>query len=442
MEPKTNINDILKDHLEYKFRGILYSQDELPTNPNNGDMYVILSYTKDDNGNFINRHEDSYVATVNNDEVTWTHINHEDFVLDNEGEPKESVPAIADVMVGDDGRMIQNDLDTLSSIKESENSGEELAEDMTKDEEDILDHIPTTENISKELKEVYDMSEQEILQMMMVIERLRNNETFSVYNNLPEKMQNLVKAGMASNGITPTMENRNITARALLEDILHDVKNDEEFIELSKALKEITQIPSLIDFHSENYKEVMEEKLVEVAEQCKEEKPEISKSLLAISDAWKDTYTFTRIYKNLDDKESYRNSVTKDIDHWYPKRVRDFTFKAEKSKYIINDMNIMLRALNKYFGNKYPEYIYKAFICQFYYTTMDLDFNKPDEIAYVYYTIKNVISLEFVNKEKMLDFNQELVANLTRLLDYIVELDKAYQERIKNRKGKNKHARK
>ncbi len=342
---------------------------------------------------------------------------------------------VSDVMVNEETGLITNEPGTLSSVKIAEDSGDIVKNIMKQGTKEITE-LPSEDKITKELKDVYDMDDKDILLMIQLLQRIQKGEKFSIYNSLPDKIKNLVGIAMASNNIPGTMENRNIVARALIDDILNDIKNDESFIEFNQALQEIAEIPSIIDFHSENYREIMEKNIVEIAEKCKETKPEISQSLFAISDAWKDTYTFVRQHAFLDNSESARNSVTKNIDEKYKNMTRDFNFKAEKSKYVINDVTIMTRALNKFFEDEYSESIYKAFVCLFITNCNSLDFNKPDEIAFIYYTIKNVIALEFVNKDKMLEFNEELVANIKKLLDRIVELDKIYQERLKNNPNK------
>lgn len=421
-----------------RIKGVVMYIDDLPKESDNGDVYVVRTETYDDTNKTTTVHEDQYVAVNSDEGLKWNILRNNIYSIPDEDVINDELTEKYKDRDDYDGQdLISETAETVinSNGDEEINIVEDIMEKGTQD----FNYTPTIDSLSEELRDVYNMPEEEIFQMMMIIQRLNKGENFSVYNALPDKMKNLVMAGMASNNIPPTMENRNITARALLTDILNDVKTDEDFADFNEALKEITQIPALIDFQSENCKELMEEKLVEFANNCREEKPEVADSLIKISDAWKDTYTFNRLYKRFNEKESYRNSVTKDIDKWYPKRVRDFNFKAEKSHYKINDIHIMLRALKKFFGNKYPERIYKGFICQFYYTTMDLDFNKPEDAAYVYYTIKNVISLEFVNKEKILDFNQELVTNLEKMFDYIVELDKLYQDRLtKTKKGRKK----
>lgn len=346
------------------------------------------------------------------------------------------IAEVSDVMINEktDG-IITNDPGSLSSVKIDENGSDVVKTIMEQGTKEITE-LPSEDKLSKELKDVYDMDDKDVLNMIQILQRMQKGEKFSVYSSLPDKIKNMVGMSMAANNIPMTMENRNIVARALIDDILNDIKNDDSFIEFNQALQEIAEIPSIIDFHAENYREIMEEKLIDIAEKCKDTKPEVSSSLYAISAAWKDTYTFARQHAFLDNSESARNSVTKDIDDKYHKMTRDFNFKAEKSKYILNDIHIMVRVLNKYFKNEYSESIHKAFVCLFINTCSNLDFNKPEDIAFIYYTIKNIIALEFVNKDKLLEFNEELVANIRKLLDRIVELDRAYQERLKNTNNK------
>lgn len=344
------------------------------------------------------------------------------------------------VINNDNGCHIIVDENTGSSVKSIGDGSGDIVEEIMRKGTSELSELPATEKIENELRDIYDLSDEDIFKMINILNRLQNKEKISVYNNMPEKMQNLVLAAMGSNNIPPTMENRNIVAKALIEDVLGDIKNDESFIELNEAIKEIAKIPSIIDFHAENYQDIMENKLIQIAEECKDTKPEVSASLMAISNAWKDTYTFVRQNTILDTSERARNRVIKNTEY-YNKYIESFNWKAEKSKYIINDMNLVTRALHTYFGDEYTDEVYKAFTILLCNACDNLDFNKPDEVSFIYYSIKNIISLEFVNKEKLLSFNELLVNNIKTLLDRIVSLDIANKERLANRPKTKKEKR-
>lgn len=342
------------------------------------------------------------------------------------------IDEVSDVVINNvNGAQIILDENTGSSVKSIGEGSGDIVEDIMKKGTSELSALPETSKIESELKDVYDLSDEEIMNMITLLKRLQNKEKFSVYNCMPEKMQNLVRAGMASNGIPATMENRNIVAKALIEDVLTDIKNEDSFIEFNEAMKEIAKIPSILDFHAENYQEIMETKLPQIAEEYKETKPEVSASLIGISNAWKDTYNFIRQNTLLDNSERACNRVVKNTRN-YSKYIETFNWKAKDSKYIINDISLVTRALNKFFGDKYTEEIYKAFTILLCEVCDSLDFNKPNEVAFIYYSIKNVISLEFVNKEKLLSFNELLASNITALLDRIVSLDNTNKERISN----------
>ena len=398
-----------------------------------------------DNNTIVNEEEkkNEFVIPMNNtneeltdDEKKFLDELDEKYKDRNDYKDTPIVSKVSDVMIDESGRTIINEEPgSLSSVKVDDNGADTVKRIMEQGTKEITE-LPSEEKINKELQDMYDLDEKDTFIVFNIMQRMQKGEKFSVYNAMPDKIKGLVGAAMAANNIPVTMENRNIVARALIDDMLNDIKTDDEFIELNDALKELAEIPSVIDFHAENYKEVMEVKIPEAAEKCKEEKPEVYKSLMAIVDAWHDTYTFRRQNELLDSSESARNSVTKRIDEVYKNFTRDFNFKAEKSKYIINDINLVFRALKAYFGDKYKDEIYKSFVCLFIRVSINLDFNKPEEISFIYYSIKNIISLEFVNKDKVLDFNKELTSNIETFLDRIKELDQAYQEKIKNNPNK------
>lgn len=347
----------------------------------------------------------------------------------------------ADVVINNvNGCQVIVDENTGSTVKHVGEGSGKIVEDIMKNGTSELSSLPETSKIENELKDIYDLSDEEITKMIFLLNRLQQKEKFSVYNSMPEKMQNLVKSAMAANSIPFTIENRNIVAKALIEDVLTDIKNEDVFIEFNEAIKEIAKIPSILDFHAENCREIMEDKLVQVAEDCKETDPVASANIMAISNAWKDTYTFVRQHALLDNSERLRHRVIRNVEN-YDEYIESFRNKANVSKFSIHDIAIVTRALGTFFGNKYPEEVYKAFTILLCMACNKLDFNKPDEVCFVYNSIKNVISLEFVNKEKLLSFNEILVENITKLLERIVTLDKENKERNSNRPKTKKEKR-
>lgn len=358
------------------------------------------------------------------------------------------ITEMADVVVDENsGQFRIEDVGTGSDVKSmGEGSGDVVAEIIEKGSASI-DELPEDDKIKEELKDVYDLEDEEILSMIMILQKLQQGENFSVYNALPEKMQALVKSAMASNSIPITMENRNIVAKALINDLLTDIKNNDEcFVEFNEAIAEIAKIPSVMDFYAENCQETMEQRLVETAEKCREENPKVADTLIGVSNAWKDTYTFVRQHNLLDTSERARNRVTKDVEN-YKKFVENFRFAVQtsKTKFIINDVDLVTRAMQKFFGDEYNLDNIKAFTILLCKICDGIDFNDPVQFSFAYYSIKNIIALEFVAKDgTILTFNETLITNIRKLMDRIVEIDKENRARLANRpmtKKEKRHAR-
>lgn len=296
----------------------------------------------------------------------------------------------------------------------------------------INDKTISEDKISNELKNTYDLSDEEIMSMISILNKMQNGKNFSVYNEMPEKMQNLVKAAMLSNNIPATPENRNMISKSLIEDILADIKNDDSFIEFNEALKEIANIPSLMDFHAENCVETMEKKLPETAEKIKDTNPEKAAALLKIKDSWVETYNFTLQHRLLDTSERVRNRITTDVAN-YKDFIRKFTDHYESSKFVINDVNQVTKVLFNLMPERDIDHL-KAFTillikaCDTYHP----DKNKPEDISFVYNSIKNIIALDFIEVDHALEFNKLLIANINTLLDKIAEIDAANKERMAN----------
>lgn len=357
---------------------------------------------------------------------------------------EDLVPGEADVVVDESGKTtIVEAGSAVSDVKVDPNSSDTMEKMMHPEQrEDLLKSGITDEQFSDELKSTYDLSDDDVIAMVTILSKMQHGEKFSVYNAMPAKMQNLVTAAMVSNNIPGTAENRNIIARSLIEDIMADIKNDMSFVEFNDALKEIANIPSLMDFHAENCLETMEVKVPEAAEKLKDTKPEVAASLIAITEAWKDSYNFYAQNDLLDKSERTRNRITTDLDN-YDKFVSNFNFASEKSSYIINDVNQITRVLSKILPEENIDHI-KAFTILFI-KACDAkypDRNKPSDVAYIYYSIKNIASLEFVELDAALEFNKTLMANIKTLLNRIKEIDTANRERLANDPAAQKRARK
>ena len=337
------------------------------------------------------------------------------------------------------------------SVKVAEDSGDIFKDIIENDDKDIDTSNVKEEDVEKELKDVYDLSDEDIAKMLIILTRIERGEKFSVYNAMPQKLQMLVTSCMASNGIPNTLEYRNAFAKELINDMLGDIKNDESFIEIDKALKEAVNIPNLLDFEAESWQETFEVKLSDTINKCKEDAKDkeetdpdgaaklinTATNLENIRSSWKDSYTLVRMTDLIDNSVRIRNRITKEVQY-YNKFINTFTFQAKESKYIINDVSSIPRVFAKYFGNEYSDTIYKAFTILFCQTCQGLNFNKPSDVAYIYYSIKNFISLEFLDSNRITDFNKTLTSNIRTILNRIVELDKEYQERLLDRKNNKK----
>lgn len=335
------------------------------------------------------------------------------------------------VSVAPDGTVENIDDDNTGSVKESDNGAEILKNMMESSDNLDTAKMPSEESVSKELSEVYGIDDSEAAEFAMVLFRIKNGEKFNIYAAMPEKFKSLINMGLSSNGIPATIENKNIAARAMVNDILASAEADDSFIELNQAISEIANVPNLFDFESEAWQETIEIKLVEAAESYKEEHPKIAESLLKIRDSWIDSYTYRRQLEILNSDKARR--IISDMSK-YSKYMTDFTFKAEASKFKINDIQIMPRALKKYFGDEYDEYIYKVFTLLMAKCFTCLDYNNPSDGAFIFYSIKHVITLEFLDKNRITSFNTTLTENIKSILDRLVILDSEFVPKNKKEK--------
>ena len=198
-----------------------------------------------------------------------------------------------------------------------------------------------------------------------------------------------------------------------LNFILNEMNIEQEFVDFQEALKKEMNIPGMMDMYAGFLRDSMEIKLLETADKIESEDKDKAEILRKISREFTGTYKFTKILNEIENNTKNYRKLDKDIKK-YSQFCRNFNYKYMNNKLVINDINLVYDILTRV--SNYSEDTIKKFIILFTKICMNYSPENVIEHTYMYYTIKNILSLSFTNEEDS-DFIRELKDNLYNVLD-------------------------
>ena len=341
-----------------------------------------------------------------------------------------------DLMLATDDDMYINggvslfDLDGDQIIKEAEESDYDITtvDDKTK----------------SALASEFDMNDDEILELFTTLSKMRRDNSYPVYSNLPKKIQKMVRDMATQLGRGP--KEYDMLSRAIMNELIADANIDSAFVDLEKALNEALNIPSLVDLYSDHMKTVMEVNLPQMIENIKDEEPEKAELLRRVSESFKKSYTFSMAKEKYEQSNALRKAVRRvGRDEKLLKRsLNELNYKNEKSNFKFNDATEMPEVLHlilieepeKIFDlhkdekDLIPEHVKRILDMQI--TSLDIDkfcifisksceeLNAKDivDASYMYYMIKNIVVLRHTQEAKT-DFAVELINNICDCITYL-----------------------
>lgn len=277
-----------------------------------------------------------------------------------------------------------------------------------------------TEKASESFKNIFGASDEDMIAFINVVNRYKSGEKFSVYNALPDCFKKVVMAVCASQGADRRYYNT-VAKEFLIEQFVQSEEMNNAFDSFNRELEDIyAEIPSMSDMYADTLYQSMTDDLQKKADMIKDSNPEGAERLLKISDVFKDTYEFTSIKEFIASKK-YLFKVMKDIRKGkFDDEMKNFNFLLSKSNlFKWPDVTAIKDILNRKLSGM-NDYQIKVFMLSLYYSRLGIDLNDVYEAEYTYYTLRNIIALDFA--EGSSEFNTKLVENLQDLMNFIKDI--------------------
>lgn len=278
-------------------------------------------------------------------------------------------------------------------------------------------------------KSMYDLNEDEAAELLQIIIKFQADSDYKPYNDLPPTIKKYIDEFYvdAKNKIMsedPSAPLNKITkdsiTRFFLSEFVKDINMNREFVDLQTTIEKELQIPSISDLYTEHIKDVMEIKLLESADSLEEEFPDKAKALRDISNMFKDSYTFGLMRSTLINNKEARTRIRESC-YEYSMYTREFNQRTTDILLKIDDVTKMTPVLNDILPEQYGIEDIKKFVVLFCKTAREMDVNNTVHCSYMYYTIKNIVALQYTSEAKT-DFSINLIANIINMIDYINEV--------------------
>lgn len=258
-------------------------------------------------------------------------------------------------------------------------------------DQDLLDSVTIREETYQKLNE-FGLTEEEAKQFGSVILRRLQGEKFKIYKELPEKIKGMVRSMCGSNNINHLQA----CSEIVVDQFVSELKIEQEFVDFQDSLKKELGNLDMMNMYEEYLKETMGEKLLKKADEIEETHPEKAKVLREISEAFEDSYKFITMRKALNENWKEARRLDKEVKK-YDRYCTEFNYKYKNSKFKITDIRLVAHTLDralKDFNVTIPEI--KKFVVLFCRLTRNMDSNNVVEHSYMYYTIKNILDLDYL----------------------------------------------
>lgn len=352
-----------------------------------------------------------------------------DYIPTEEDLNMEKIPQQIDVNIDPVTGKINNVI-APETYKDHKLTLDELLEmdfDKVRTELDI-----TEDSVKDSLGVVFpNFKEEDVPVFLNALNKYRKGEKVSYFNLLPESMKNGIDAiiGRSQIGYASQREARNYVIEGLFEQIIQDNYSNKIVTDLNQSLEEsYKQLyeDTKGDFskYNNNQRYIYETYLLEYADKIQEKDPEKADLCRRIHNKFIESYTYEdmyNLYKNTGKLRVKKIEVEK-----FEKTCLSWLYKYSNHKMVINNLSDTFPVLKSELAEfRFDDDTIKKFIVIFTKYSMNMSPDNVDEHVYMYYFIKNILSLKYYNKddEEEIKFYDKVRQNLIKFLELIKEKD-------------------
>ena len=286
--------------------------------------------------------------------------------------------------------------------------------------------------VAKACKDLFNLDQASINKITKLIKEYRplseeEKNKYNVYRKLPDKLKMMIDSG------SPGKEGRNMVAREFLEEIIQASCIDTEFNKVKDLMGSIAKemdIKNTTKMYTEYQQGLFETNLSQHRDNIKDTNPEKADLLDKIIKSFKNAYTFDNLI------EAYKTNGGKykpkkiELEKFESRILDNFNMKYVNSEFDIPNIHQAYHMLDK----KLPADIdlddIKRFFVLFCKYTKDFSPSNVEEHTFMYYTIMNIITLNFTdiyNEDDKNEFLDKVKQGVINTINTIKECDEAHR---------------
>ena len=344
---------------------------------------------------------------------------------------------------------------TVKEIPTMEEALSDLGEAISTEEEKVEF---TAEDIKASLKDSmftegkpdFTLPDEDVVVILDIVEKVRKKENINIYAALPQSVKYMINKYMFEQGVqgysVQANSVRNMLASTLIDEFISNISINKTVESFNKEMEDLF-VKTGEEF-SKMYKEYDTErtKYLEAAlEKIPEGDPK-RETITKVLDAINDAYKLTRL------REATPKLKIKNFDREKPERTfSDFEFKYKDTQYHIYSIKQVLSVLYKHIAPEIEKTLpddmdeekkhtaalalasvesvdFMLLFCKF---CMNYKADVPEEHAFMYYTLYNIMLLDVYKGEEYNDFANGFVNN-------IIEAYKPYYKKTMSEENFNK----
>lgn len=312
----------------------------------------------------------------------------------------DPITGIKDIMIGEE--------------KESEISIMDLAEGKTISSQEAYNLI------DKNLKESGEgYTAQDIQEVFAFIQGMDNGsiDKGTEYKNLPEMFKKEILSMETQNNISIDIESKNSLACDFYNTLKQSLYMDQEFIDLEKAIQKELDF-DILDQYLDNIVDVMENDLIKVADDIEKKGDPRAEVFRGMSAVFTRAYTYERLLEKINNKSGVINrDMTRGLKRFDDKCKR-FNRIYKHNKFLIPDIRILAPILDRMLPNNIHMNDIKKFILLMISEFLRMDPNNIIDHTEMYYSIKIIESLDYVEKQDS-EMKAVVIDNICTVIDAI-----------------------
>ncbi len=305
---------------------------------------------------------------------------------------------------------IDEKADTVESVSLSDIiDGEEQPQDPVKIDEDTLKSYFEEQGLK-------DSDLEKMLSILTLINDDSETKVKNLYSRMPEPIQKQIMEVIPRDQNTPMA--RDMMANSFLDMMKTELKLDQAYIDLQKAIAVEMDIPEYLDLYTQNISDIMGIQLLEKADIIEANgAAEKAAQLRLVSKYFEYSYTMELLHREIDRRRGRLNGILNGDLKKYNKFCNHFSREYAISKFNISDIRIVAPILERKISMEsgITSDDIKKFVILFCKTCERMQSSRIHEHTYMYYFINSIATLDHIDIMKT-EFSKTLVSNIEKTI--------------------------